>query len=342
MNDISAEERRSSLGEASVWLIRLQDEAVSDTELEAWGRWMAESPKHAAAFDDLSALWDASGALDSAALLRARENRTSRQQADAAVIYASRDRRWSPKWVAGLAASVIAAAGALFLITKPTPPTDIAQVYATSIGERRQVVLPDGSRVDLDAATEAAVVYRNDRRDIELRRGQAFFTVVSAPNRPFVVTANGVQSRAVGTRFAVSHRANQGLEVTVVEGRVRIGMVHTKYADSPQVDALSGQRVTFSALTGLEPPREVNAALATAWREGIVVYQGEPLANVIDDLNRYSRVPIRLQDPALGHEKVTGRWELADTDRWLDGLAAALRMHITRKAGEIVLSRSER
>lgn len=337
MNDISAEERRVALREASEWLIRLQDDALSDAELDAWGRWMAASPKHAAAFDDLSVLWDASAALDSAALLRAREYRTSRQQANVSPIRAPRRWRWSLQLVTSLAASVIIAVGALFLFSRPTP-TDSAQVYATSIAERRQVALPDGSTIDMDAATEAAVVYRKDRRDIELRRGQAFFTVVSAPDRPFVVTASGVQTRAVGTRFVISHRASQGLSVTVTEGRVRIGMAN---GHSPQVDAVSGQQVTFSELTGLQVAREVNAVLATAWREGIVVYQGELLTNVIEDLNRYSRVPIRLQDVALGNEKVTGRWELADTDRWVEGLAAALRLHVTRKNGEIVLSRSE-
>jgi len=96
-----------------------------------------------------------------------------------------------------------------------------------------------------------------------------------------------------------------------------------------------------SPRTGLDAPRAIDAASATAWRDGVVIYRQEPLVNVVDDFNRYSPVPAYLQDPALEQVKVTGRWMLAATDHWLEGLAAALDLQVTRTPHAIMLSRSD-
>ncbi|MFC4314167.1 FecR family protein [Steroidobacter flavus] len=336
MNSNAPERRHVVLQEASEWLMRLQDDACTEAELDAWGQWMQASPQNSAAFDDVSALWDAASKLDSAAVLNARErsNRLSRQSAPRG----RRGFRWSKRFVAGIAASFLVVAVAWFVVSKHTREADV-QVLATQIGERRQVTLQDGSIVELDAATEVLVRYNERRRDVELRAGQAFFSVAHAPERPFVVAAGNIQGRALGTRFTVSHRADRAVAVTVVEGRVRVSQEHEQSGATRAFDAIAGQLVTFSDEAGLQAPRNVNTDLTTAWREGVVIYQGESLANVIADLNRYSRVPVRLDDPKLGQLKVTGRWELAAIDQWLDGLARASGTRIKRSANEVLLTR---
>lgn len=340
MNDTSAQRRRAILEEASEWLVLLQDEQLSDADLETWGRWMAASPEHAAAFDDVSALWDAAAGLDSGAVRQARIASLTPASVSVPLPLPTarnvRRRRPRPaRWVAGIAASLVAAAGAWFLLAPRASVQE--QVYTTGLGETKQVLLADGSEVDLGAASELRVRYSSDERDVELRRGVAFFSVTHAPARSFVVAAGPVRSRVLGTRFTVAHRAEHDVAVTVAEGRVRVSAPGTVNGGS--FDVTPGHRVDFSA-QGLAAPRAVDAAFATAWRDGAVVYQGEALSGVIADLNRYSRLPVRLQDPALGKVKVTGRWELASTDRWLEGLAQAVGLGIERKPDVILLSRA--
>jgi transmembrane sensor len=338
MNSSASERRHLVLQEASEWLMRLQDEGCTDADLEAWGQWLQASPQHSAAFDDVSALWEASSKLDSATVLRAREKTVGVPRRSIAAEH--RRPRRPMRFLAGLAASALIVAVAWLFSTDIRQDAD-AQRFVTSVGERRHVTLADGSTVDIDAATELLVRYGENKRDIELRAGQAFFSVAHAPERPFVVAAGKVRSRALGTRFAVSHRANRDVAVTVVEGRVRVSQSVEQGRTVPSVDATAGQQVTFSDDGGMQPPRNLNAGLTTAWREGVVIYQGESLANVIADLNRYSTVLVRLEDPALGQLKVTGRWELAAIDRWVDGLARASGTRIRRSANEILLSRDD-
>lgn len=340
MNDTSAQKRRAILEEASEWFVLLQDEQVSDADLETWGRWMAASPEHAAAFDDVSALWDAAAGLDSDAVQRARHAEPASVAIPAVVpVQVTRTTRArrprSARWLTGIAATLVAAVGAWFLLGQRMAVQE--QVYATGIGEKKQVVLADGSQVDLDAASELRVRYSRDARDVELRRGVAFFSVTHAPERAFVVAAGPVRSRVLGTRFTVAHRGADDIAVTVLEGRVRVAA--PLIAGAPSFDATPGQRVDFGSRR-LAPPHDVNAAFSTAWRDGAVVYQGEAMSAVVADLNRYSRVPVRLQDPSLGTVKVTGRWELASTERWLDGLAQVAGMDVERTPGVILLRRA--
>lgn len=347
MNPTSTEPRKAALREAGHWLLRMQEEDVPATELEAWCEWMA-TPAHAAAFDDLTALWEAAGTLDSEALLRARAARTRSPAAPSpapqrgSLPSATPTRpRHRPRhaWAWASAACVaLAVALAWFLVPHGTPG-DPPQSFATGIGERRQITLADGSVLELDAASEVGVRYHPDRRDIELRHGRAYFQVAHAPDRPFVVDANGILSQALGTRFSVAEHGNRDVTVVVDEGRVQVSA--RQDGQLRRYLATGNQRIRYSVANGLQPPQAVNAPLATAWRHGAVVYQGEPLASVITDLNRYSRIPVRLQDPALGQLKVTGRWEVAGIDRWIEGLAKALHLDVRRSDGEILLSSGE-
>lgn len=346
MNPTSTEPRKAALRAAGHWLLRMQEEDVPATELEAWCEWMA-TPAHAAAFDDLALLWEAAGTLDSDTLLRARAARagpsaaTSPSPSPSATAAPRAQARRRPRraWAWATAACVALAATLAWFLVPHDAPGDPLQSFATAIGERRQITLADGSVLELDAASEVSVRYRPDRRDIQLHHGRAYFQVAHAPDRPFVVDANGILSQALGTRFSVAEHGGRDVTVVVDEGRVQV---------SAQEDgrirrylATGTQRIRYSAANGLQPPQAVNAPLATAWRHGAVVYQGEPLASVITDLNRYSRIPVRLQDPALGQLKVTGRWEVAGIDRWIDGLAKALHLDVQRSDGEILLSSGE-
>lgn len=354
MNPTSTARRKAALRAAGDWLLRMQDDDVGPAELEAWCAWMA-TPEHATAFDDLALLWEAAGTLEADTLLRARAVRngasalpfpppsaTPPASFASAAATARREgrtpsgRRPRRAWAwAGAACVVLAATLAWFAVPRGAG-VDPPQSFATAVGERRQITLADGSILEMDAATEVDVRYRADRRDIQLRHGRAYFQVAHAPERPFVVDANGILSQALGTRFSVARHDARGVTVVVDEGRVQVSA--SEGSPLRRYVATGNQRIRYSVANGLQPPQAVNAPLANAWRQGAVVYQGEPLDSVITDLNRYSRVPVRLQDPALGRLKVTGRWDVAGIDRWIDGLARALRLEVRRSGGEILLS----
>lgn len=364
MNNADQNARMLAVEQASQWLVRLQDDAVSDADLEAWGDWMAQ-PQNARAFDDISALWEATASLSSESLEQAVAARAEVASAPlpastspiaaapasvsapaAATRSAMRSvmrRRRKPWLAAAVAAScALIAVGVMKWLPDTTSPA--TQQWVTAKGERRELQLADGSRVVLDADSQLRVDFADGHRDLLLQRGRAHFAVAHDSARPFRVQAGGIVSQALGTRFSVARAQADQVAVVVDEGRVRVTERAAAEGDAAgravarSLDLVRNQRVRYGALSGLQGPQPINADLAGAWKEGSVIYQREPLASVVEDLNRYSRIPLRLEDSSMGSLLVTGRWESASVDTWVEGLAKALHLEVVRKPDVILLA----
>jgi transmembrane sensor len=115
----------------------------------------------------------------------------------------------------------VAATIVLIVATAIVLPKIRGQVIETERGERRQVVLSDGSILQLDSETQLRVKYAAEVRQVFLEHGRALFHVAKNAHRPFLVQADGTTVRAVGTAFGVEEQA-QGVVVTVAEGKVAV------------------------------------------------------------------------------------------------------------------------
>lgn len=107
-------------------------------------------------------------------------------------------------------------------------------IYSSGMGERKNVVLPDGSAVILNS--NSSVSFTDDfntlKRELILK-GEAFFQVAKDPTRPFIVHSGDFSTTALGTAFYV-HAGGvcNTYEVDLIEGKVQLG--NTVNAASPQ------------------------------------------------------------------------------------------------------------
>jgi transmembrane sensor len=81
-------------------------------------------------------------------------------------------------------------------------------------------------------------------------------------------------------------------------------------------------------------PEQLSSELA--WRDGAVVFDSEPLAEAIAEIQRYTDSPIIISDPAITTLPVGGRFKTDDLQGFLDGLQAALPVTIRRTADGVV------
>lgn len=347
---ISRDRRDQLLETAADWLVRLQEGELSAEALESWQRWLEMSADHQRAFDDVQALWGKLGGLPylpeapgKAEIQQDRytgDVRVRQWRGRRAARPAAKRRAW-----AAAASVLVAIGGAIggwqYWHLGPAMPT----AYQTVTGQHQTVRLPDGSVMELGAASAAEVQYSDDERGIELLNGVAYFDVVRNPRRPFVVRAGGGSVTAVGTAFTVQRR---GTDVTVVvsDGLVEVARP-VPAARAPVVDVNrqpavvqlpAGQQVAFSSDEGLALPEATDVAAATAWREGRLVFQDESLAAAIADVNRYSRVRIELADAQLAELRLTGTVVTSQVDGWLSGLESVLPVTVTTYPDRIVLS----
>ncbi|MGK0152288.1 FecR family protein [Pseudomonas putida] len=198
-------------------------------------------------------------------------------------------------------------------------PAYKSERFATAIGERRAVLLSDGSNLLLDSGTHLDISWRLLSREVDLRAGQALFDVSSAVYRPFVVSAGQAKVEVLGTLFNVRRLDNDVVRVTLARGRVDVAAAATQapvtLRPGQQVDSIGGR---------LTPVAKADASRAMAWKDDRIVFEQTPLDEAVPLLRHYRKAPIELSDPSLGALKVTGVFEAHNVDLLLDLLPSIL------------------
>ena len=144
---------------------------------------------------------------------------------------------------------------------------------------------------------------------------------------------------ALGTEFNVE-LVRETLLVTLLEGRVAVIADETDTDVSPQRGELlaPGQQLVA---TGRAQPRvrsDVDLGRATAWQDGKLFFNDEPLADAAERMNRYGTVQIRV-DPAIEHIGISGVFKAGDTDAFMEAVTTYFPVRAERiSEGEVRLA----
>jgi transmembrane sensor len=222
-------------------------------------------------------------------------------------------RRPALRWVAGLAVSIIVAAGLGWRLTHPRP-----EQFQTKLGEQRSVLLADGSRVTLNTASKIEVRLLADHRIVQLLQGEVLFDVAHDAERPFDVHAGRVVVRAVGTQFDIDRRATR-TAVTVVEGRVAMIAADLRTGNLPVLSAGDRVVVDGAGLGALE--HDVNLSEVTGWTQHQLVFRHRPLGEIANEFNRYNVGRIEIRSPSLREQELTGTFSSNDVASFVAVLA---------------------
>ena len=286
-----------AMADASAWLARLQRDDVGEDDGLAFEAWLAAAPGNKAAYGQALAVWHdfGTGAEQVLAELSAPARRRPQQMS----------RRF---WLAG-AGGAIAAGLALAILPSVLP--DPVQTYATGKGQHRNVALADGSVIDLNAETRLSVRYTGSERRVVLGDGEAIFDVASDARRPFYIEAANRVVRVVGTQFDVRNRQGE-LRVTVARGKVQVRPLAASTTGRSFL-LTPGQRLKVGR-TGIEELSLIDPQETFGWRSGRLVYRGQPLSEVVADLNRQFVQQVEISDPELGQTPITGVIVLDDAN----------------------------
>jgi transmembrane sensor len=294
--------RRQAIEAQAVERLLVAQASGAEADWDAVYRWIEEDPAHGVAFARAEAAWDMAERLREAPGYGGALTGSESSQPDVApamrdsgggIVPAAPIRR---RWLAAAALGACAAIASTVALQ-----FDLAiDNYRTAVGEQRLIRLADGSHVALNTDSAIEVALHDDRRSISLLRGEASFTVAHDPRRPFVVAANGVTLRAVGTAFNVRLRP-QLTEVTVTAGTVAIGGdSNSRMVPAGRAAAVRRGAVAVTPLASAAMNRRL------AWRSGKLSFDGDTLAQAVEEFNRYRASPIVIGDPALAGIRIGG------------------------------------
>lgn len=346
----SKDARVNRLEQASEWLLRMDNPARTEEDVNEWLRWCDEDSDNLAAFEafqrdwrDLDALKvnaDAeesvpapSGVNDDLILSEPQKKALLEQESHRLSIPRV---RWRTPMVAVAACLALVALAVILLPHERELSIPRQQVAATQTN--RAATLPDGSRVILSAQTSINVDFNGTKRNLELSAGEAYFKVKHDRHHPFIVHAGDISVTAVGTAFDI-RREPDGVTVTVEEGTVEIaGNVFAKKGLPTTWRAEAGYRLTYSSQGRTAMIASVDTSNALAWRGGELAYVWEPLGAVIEDLNRYSEHKVIIKDPAIAELRFTGTVFTASLTDWVKAVEQAYPVRADSTAnGDIVL-----
>ena len=321
--------------EAAAWVWRLDSETLTEADRQAFDAWVRRDPRNRRAFKEFGGVWRQ---LDDLAEAKRPEKIATFTDPPTAT-----PSRRPLIWAAGLAASVMVAVRSFLLL--PNGPS--SETLATAVGQQRTITLPDQSVVTLNTNTIIETHFVPSVRDVFLRKGEAHFTVAHDRARPFLVHAGDSVVRAVGTEFDVRVRDANQIEVIVNEGQVEVQAVEPpptagragprpRSPRPPQV-LEAGERLRTGADDVVVQAVSVKDLSKTmAWRQGAVVFEGEPLSEAIAELGRYTDTRFVVTDPQITTLPVGGRFRTDDVDGFLSALEKAFPVFVRRAPDGVV------
>lgn len=302
---VSPDIRRQALA----WLVTSWSGEITATERAALEHWRKAANEHEQAWQQVQGLGRAMQEIPPALnpTLRSAPGRNLR--------------RTVLRCLAGLSAAGVAG----YTVHESEPWQRMTADLHTAGNQRRDVTLPDGTLVSMNATTVIDLQFDAAERRLLLRRGEIVVTTAheNGPYRPFSVITQQGSVRALGTRFSVRRLDEAGLSrVNVFEGAVEIrpsGNPHSVQV----LQAGLGTQFSADAIQGRFDANPTE----TAWVKGLLVADRMRLDAFLTELGRYRPGMLRC-DPAAADLIVSGVYPLADTGLVLEALANALPLRI--------------
>ena len=310
---------------ALAWHVRLEGDAGEDAWL-AFAQWLEADPQNRVVFNHVDAASHEITARLSSASLNDFNPVVVRPPAWRAAAFSKR------VWVPTSLAAAILVAGFFQFFGSPEIRT-----FTTKVGEHRDIALEDGSVIHMNTDTALSVAMSRTGRNVRMEKGEAEFEVAADKNRVFSVELDTRRVEVVGTAFNIQ-RNDGRLSVAVEHGIVQVRQGTAPAAEAP-VRLMPGDRYVSSEGSTEYQIAKVNPAVVAPWRNGTLVFEDAPLAEVATQLNRYFTKTVVIDSEATGAMRFSGILKIDDEASVLGRLEAFLPITVQEQANTVILAR---
>lgn len=350
-NIIDFSDKKKNTNEAASWLLKLErDGGLSASEKHEINNWLEQSPSNIDDLKRLSSVWSDANVLTELAVPIPRPVSIKES------LFGS---EFSRQYGA-LAASLLIAIAIISLSFMGS--YGIVQkngVIVTEVGTQKTIALADGSTLKLNTDSRVRIDYTDEFRNIFLLSGEAHFIVAKNKDRPFRVYAANGRIHAIGTAFSV-YLSNGEVDVTVSEGRVGIASVAEQYPRTSvsksaferpikslgmlragEVGTIIGNSTDNEEFTlrVVSQVTDIDIAKRISWTNGVLIFAGEPLEEVVSEISRYTDVNIEFSDPELKKIRIGGTFPVGETEAMFSSLETSFGLQVTRlNSDRIVIS----
>lgn len=255
------------------------------------------------------------------------------------------------RMVAIAAAVLVVAIGIWLLLPRSSGPQghDAAITWLSwhnDPGHRREIVLPDSTRVYLGATGTLRYAQNDDHHRLVQLEGEAYFIVRHDQLRPFTVVTGALSTRDIGTEFNIRYYPGQPtITIAVASGKVQVlrTPAATPSAATPPPAAplgalLPGQLLQYDSLTQKSAISDLpDPSAIGAWRNGILSFHRQPLKEVTAELERFYGVQFQYTNPSAENILLTTLLDNRSLTDALDIVSLTAGVHFIHQGNTILV-----
>ncbi len=305
--------------EASLWLVRLDNGNLSAQSRKELKAWLAADERHQIALKAMADVWSD---IDEV-LMMISDEKSSKNVSLWPIL--------TPVFKPMMLAASISFLAIFIWLAMPVSVEKHS--YATLVGQQMDTTFEDGSIIHLNTNSHIETEFSDEKRIIKLIKGEALFEVAHDANRPFIVYAGDRLVQAIGTKFVV-HFESENIHVTVTDGKVKMSKMalNTKLSEIRELNSATIQKDDIFIAKGekviagsnqipkLTHIKAENIIRELSWLDGKLIFDNERLFDVIKEINRYDKIEIVLKDPSLHNIKISGRFDLGDSEALIEAI----------------------
>jgi len=211
--------------------------------------------------------------------------------------------------------------------------TTFTHTYIASQKVQNKITLPDNSVISLDANTQIKVKFYDDRREIFLTQGKAFFDVFPNKKRPFIVNTDNTTIKVLGTKFEVVN--NKKFELNVKEGRVSI----SNKKDKLLAFVTKNQSLKLNKYYQIDSIIEKNSQDMALWSEGKFEFRQTSIKDVLKTFRKYININVKIIDKNIEDLKISGNFTSEEFDKIIANLPLIHPVIIEKEDNQIIIKR---
>jgi transmembrane sensor len=303
-----------------------------------------QSKRHLKAFENAEVEWSLLGQLESKELTFVERTRLKLEQKLASTID-------NPKPILAMASVILLVVILPFMVSFQPPVSQLTKQhsplnkniehYRTGYGYRSEYILADGSVVNLNWNSSISVNLTKNQRLVTLHNGEAYFKVAKNAQRPFIVSVDNVKAQAIGTEFNVKKGADNVADIAVTEGIVAVSIIssHQGIQKEVQQKMLVANETVTSQGTSLNPVNTSSSENIIAWRQGIIVFDKQPLSHALEEINRYTSYNMIINLKDTNDDNVTASFFVDSADDAMYSLIELFNLHIEKRGNNIIITK---
>nr|WP_321414795.1 FecR domain-containing protein [uncultured Allomuricauda sp.] len=218
------------------------------------------------------------------------------------------------KTLVAVAAAVLVGFG-VFLFTKDNESRYTNHIIALK-GERKEVSLPDGSQVIVNANSELKYpeVFTEANRDVWME-GEVYFDIKKDEGRPFTVSINGLEVQVLGTKFNVNTKGKVKT-VSLESGKVQVSLEDS----GDKIRLRPNEELSWDIETGEVIKRNFDVSKTTAWKDNILLLHDLTLEEALLTINEFYGAEFMISDSLVANKRINAAFENQDLDQFIQTL----------------------